>query len=498
MTKPLTVFLSLFVAISTAAQADWYEVSAKPSLVVRGAPDTAADKVGNIPYGEKINVIDKVDKVATIDGQTGSWVKVQWKDSSGYVFDAFLTKSVSTPTSDKPVAIYDDSNEAKQDIKADTSSGLEIKTDQTNLTEKSTNETDTPDQTKIIVVTGYGTDHDKALKNALQSAVEQQVGVLIDSETIIKNDELIKNEILTASNGFVQKYDEVSTSSEDGLTEVKIKAEVKSQAVANKIKSLNISMLKVEDTSNIYAEITTKEKSKEDRKKMLEKTFEEILSEQNYTSLLEVKLEGFEILKDKTQNGKTPIEITYKVNFSYPAYEEIITKLEKTLEEISTKVKRKTDYPELHKIDDEFFRLKTSNGIEKVLDNSISIIKKNGEKYLKDTWEISNIDIMSLKKITPYPKNTVNIELLDKQGNLLDATKENVDIYRLYATLSYDWAGNDYSISDLNIIGRSRKIVFAPFISDGSYCNIAKTFKKTMQIDIERLIDFEKVTIQYQ
>lgn len=286
MTKPLTIFLSLFVAISTAAQADWYEVSAKPSLVVRGAPDTAANKVGNIPYGEKINVIDKADKVVTIDGQTGSWVKVQWKDSSGYVFDAFLTKYVNAPTSNKPVAVYDDSNEAKQDIQADTSSSLENKTDQTNIAEESTTETDTSDQTKIIVVTGYGIDHDKALKNALQSAIEQQVGVLVDSETIIKNDELIKNEILTASNGFVEKYDEISTSVNNGLTEVKIKAEVKQQEVAKKIKSLNISMLKVqEDTSNIYAEVITKDKSKEDRVKMLDNTLQEILSEQSYNEL---------------------------------------------------------------------------------------------------------------------------------------------------------------------------------------------------------------------
>ncbi len=496
MTKPLTVFLSLFVAISTAAQADWYEVSAKPSLVVRGAPDTAADKVGNIPYGEKINVIDKVDKVATIDGQTGSWVKVQWKDSSGYVFDAFLTKSVSTPTSDKPVAIYDDSNEAKQDIKADTSSGLEIKTDQTNLTEKSTNETDTPDQTKIIVVTGYGTDHDKALKNALQSAVEQQVGVLVDSETIIKNDELIKNEILTASNGFVQKYDEVSTSSKDGLTEVKIKAEVKSQAVANKIKSLNISTIEVLDTSNIYAEVTTKEKSKEDRQKILDNTLKEIFDDQSYTELLNVEVDGYEILKDEIKDNEIPIEISYTVDFDDATYEEKIKKIEEIFKGIGAVFKSNTDYPKSYiENNKEEFSLRTTSSYE-LPNNSISIIKRNGRIYTRDTWEIPGAinNINTLRNKTS--KNTINIQLLHKNGSILNARILDIRFRRFDCTVS-NGQGGIYSTANIGM-GHN---VFAPFFSTdmvGSILSSKKLFKVKINIKTEDLKDFEKVVIQNQ
>jgi len=111
-------------------------------------------------------------------------------------------------------------------------------------------DTPTIPELKNIVVTGYGVDHEKALKNAFQSAVEQQIGVFIDSEEIIKNDNIIKSNILTASNGFIQEYTELSSIVNDGLVQVKIQAKVKSQEVERKINTLNISTLKIKDSSN--------------------------------------------------------------------------------------------------------------------------------------------------------------------------------------------------------------------------------------------------------
>ena len=59
---------------------------------------------------------------------------------------------------------------------------------------------------KNITVTGYGNSKDEALKSAFQNAVEQEVGVLVDSKTVIRNNKLIKNKILTYSNGFNEIY----------------------------------------------------------------------------------------------------------------------------------------------------------------------------------------------------------------------------------------------------------------------------------------------------
>jgi hypothetical protein len=58
--------------------------------VVRSKPAVTGAKLGNIPHGGKIKVIEKTDKTDSIGGQDGVWVKIEWKDTTGYAFDAFL------------------------------------------------------------------------------------------------------------------------------------------------------------------------------------------------------------------------------------------------------------------------------------------------------------------------------------------------------------------------------------------------------------------------
>ena len=105
---------------------------------------------------------------------------------------------------------------------------------------------------KEIIATGYGTTQQQALDNAFKTAIEQYIGVVVDSETMMKNGKLIKDKILTASNGFIKSYKELSVDNSDGLIEVKINALVKSQKVFNKIKSLNIATIKLDGFDDAY------------------------------------------------------------------------------------------------------------------------------------------------------------------------------------------------------------------------------------------------------
>ena len=59
-----------------------------------------------------------------------------------------------------------------------------------------------------VVAEGVGATPDEALKDAFRHAVRQAVGAVVDAETLVKNDEVIDDQILTYSNGFVKKYDE--------------------------------------------------------------------------------------------------------------------------------------------------------------------------------------------------------------------------------------------------------------------------------------------------
>ncbi|MCR4664164.1 MAG: hypothetical protein K5660_02220 [Paludibacteraceae bacterium] len=64
--------------------------------------------------------------------------------------------------------------------------------------------------TEIVKVMGRGVGADKAeaLKDAYRDAVERAVGLYVDAEQMMKNEELVKDQILTHSNVYIDKYGE--------------------------------------------------------------------------------------------------------------------------------------------------------------------------------------------------------------------------------------------------------------------------------------------------
>ena len=56
-------------------------------------------------------------------------------------------------------------------------------------------------------VLGQGSSLEQARSNALRSAIEQTYGAFVSTNTAILNDNLVKDEVITLSNGSVKKYD---------------------------------------------------------------------------------------------------------------------------------------------------------------------------------------------------------------------------------------------------------------------------------------------------
>ncbi len=54
-----------------------------------------------------------------------------------------------------------------------------------------------------VEVTGYGTTHELAMKDAMRNAAEQTVGIVIGSETLVQNFALVSDKILSKSLGYV-------------------------------------------------------------------------------------------------------------------------------------------------------------------------------------------------------------------------------------------------------------------------------------------------------
>lgn len=61
-----------------------------------------------------------------------------------------------------------------------------------------------------LTVSSDGPTKEEATKNALRSAIEQAYGAFVSANTTILNDELVKDEIITVSNGSIKEYKEIS------------------------------------------------------------------------------------------------------------------------------------------------------------------------------------------------------------------------------------------------------------------------------------------------
>ncbi len=76
-------------------------VTADVGLNMRDSPNLNAKKIGLIPYGEQVLLIEETGKLIAISGVTGKWSKIKWKGKMGWVFGAYLTgNKITGETSD--------------------------------------------------------------------------------------------------------------------------------------------------------------------------------------------------------------------------------------------------------------------------------------------------------------------------------------------------------------------------------------------------------------
>ena len=87
-----------------------------------------------------------------------------------------------------------------------------------------------------VIATGQGATERAALHEAMRSAIEEAVGVLVDSHTYVKNYQLIHDEIYTHSEGYVSRYEVLEKSFASGIHRVTIRAEV-SEALSSDLMS---------------------------------------------------------------------------------------------------------------------------------------------------------------------------------------------------------------------------------------------------------------------
>lgn len=313
----------------------------------------------------------KGDKV-TVYGTAGEWAETKqgWISTK----QLKLIKRENAPISNKYTF--------PQSIGAATAKAPPVETSGDTSTKKKTS------QAKTIVTTGYGENKEEALKNAFKSAVERYVGVLVDADTVVKNNKVIKDEILTASNGYIQSYDEISTKKSGDLIEVEIKALVKYQEVFDKVKSLDIATSAINNTKDIYAKVISKRVAKEDAEKILKKSIEDLMSSKSIREILVLGITDVNVDEDGIKDNKIPVTISYMMEINYKVYKQKIAQLEQTFEGLGAKLNKREDIPYFNRGK---LNVQNKRKIEKLSATDFGFIRHYGKGYKLDVWSFPKV-----------------------------------------------------------------------------------------------------------
>ena len=79
---------------------------------------------------------------------------------------------------------------------------------------------------KTVTVSGTGSTAPEAENDALRNAIENAVGVLIDSQTLVEKNVVLHDQIYSHSKGFIRNYTVLDKAQQGGMWTVKVEADV--------------------------------------------------------------------------------------------------------------------------------------------------------------------------------------------------------------------------------------------------------------------------------
>jgi len=341
-------------------------------------------------------------------------------------------------------------------------------------------------EVKTVIVTGYGISKDKAIKNSTKQAIQQVVGMYTVSDEIIKNDELIKDEVLSSSNGFVKTFKLLKAKQDDGMWEVDAQVDVELGKVIKRLEDLNI-VTKQVTNSQFKAISLSKIKNTKDFKKVAKKViWDPILESKKVyeTKIISLKPVNEDSILFKTyertignyvEKGLYPFAFTYSIRLDPNYYESVKQFVEHTAKECST---RKFDKKVISFYDGRINESRSSLKADKLVYNCrFDTFKFAQLKSLKDKY---NRDI----------EWRWNISLLDANG---DTLSELVDLNPISGSKFYSYRNKKFSIDYMkNLLINDKKVnyiydlyIFSLYSSDFQFYYVNKPITITAVIFLD-------------
>lgn len=126
-----------------------------------------------------------------------------------------------------------------------------------------------------VLAEGVGADAEEALKDAFRTAIRQVVGTLVDSETLVKDEKVISDKVLTYNDGVITRYDKVSETNEGGIVRIKIQAVVERRNLVARLRAFKVSVKEIQG-KDVAAEVMTRQEARSRATELLQKELNEL------------------------------------------------------------------------------------------------------------------------------------------------------------------------------------------------------------------------------
>lgn len=172
-------------------------------------------------------------------------------------------------------------------------------------------------ETVSVLGRGMGINREEALKDAYRDAIERAVGLYVDAEQMMKNEQLVQDQILTHSNAYIERYDiKKEETRPNGLMEIQILAVVNRSALTKKLSEVMPAQTFQVGGSlqDLHAQSVTTQKRAEDAVALLQN----VLKDSNpITQLMKVSLSPVKPQMRKAEIDRKEKELVYfRINVS--------------------------------------------------------------------------------------------------------------------------------------------------------------------------------------
>lgn len=294
---------------------------------------------------------------------------------------------------------------------------------------------------KAIIVEGVGKTADEAIKDAFRNAIRQAVGAIVDAETIVENDQIIEDKILTYSDAIIRRYEEVQGSKriQDGLHRIRIKAFVEKSTLEKRLRDAKVVMQEV-DGEGLFAEVVTGFEKDHDAAALLSRAFDKFP-----VGVLTGKTIGKPEVIEKNDTEAT-VDLTVEVGVDTEAYKKFYTRLSKTLDSICKKPTKYSIEYELNPLTNlqrlhvdkfreypDFVRGLTKTGDERIKLRPFLVASTAGKNF--DCY-VMNESLSNVLEEVAKREFIVKLTLLDENGKAV--ADDSFDRHEIKVTGSSD------------------------------------------------------------